>query len=327
MYRAFYSGRTEFRRLVTKVDDSLYIIGVDTLKLSGAWLQGGNSFGTTGKFGTLDNNHIDFYTNNLKRGRWTNTGNLLIGTETDNNFKLQVNGKSWFGNDINITNPAYVGDAWLRMTGDLKFSITGPQTETLNFASGNIQSTVGVLAPWFLSTNPPSQRGNYYVPVAGGFYSTTNSPGYTEVTTFHTFTTQPPLPNSGRAAQTLVEINKLVNRGSNADSTDGTETGLRILFSVTGAAYNLRALETVNGDVKLNTTNGKTSIGLDPDSGITSKLDVTGDNGYSQFRLRKKYTPTSSSDANGNVGDMSWDDNFIYIKTAEGWKRSTLSSF
>lgn len=101
---------------------------------------------------------------------------------------------------------------------------------------------------------------------------------------------------------------------------------MRILFSVTEIANNLRALETVNGDVKLNTSNGKTSIGLDTDSGITSKLDVTGDSGYNQFRLRKKYTPTGTTDQNGNVGDMSWDDNYIYIKTSDGWKRSTLAT-
>lgn len=39
------------------------------------------------------------------------------------------------------------------------------------------------------------------------------------------------------------------------------------------------------------------------------------------------YTPTSSADAVGNTGDFSWDTNYIYIKTASGWKRSALSTF
>ncbi|WP_207513816.1 hypothetical protein [Longitalea luteola] len=85
-------GRTEFRRPLAKVSDSIYLIGIDTLRLSGAWLQGGNTWGTTGYFGTRDNNHIDFYTNNTQRGRWTNAGNLLLGTTSDNGVKLQVNG-------------------------------------------------------------------------------------------------------------------------------------------------------------------------------------------------------------------------------------------
>src|SRR5688500_19314283 len=49
-------GRTEFRRGMMKVNDSIYTIGCDTLRLSVAWLQGGNTFGTTGYFGTRDNN-------------------------------------------------------------------------------------------------------------------------------------------------------------------------------------------------------------------------------------------------------------------------------
>src|SRR3954462_5637930 len=50
-------GRTEFRRGLLKITDSVYIVGGDTLKMNPC-LQGGNRFGTTGVFGTMDNNHI-----------------------------------------------------------------------------------------------------------------------------------------------------------------------------------------------------------------------------------------------------------------------------
>lgn len=59
----------------------------------------------------------------------------------------------------------------------------------------------------------------------------------------------------------------------------------------------------------------------------TDLIDINGANGYSQLRLRTAYTPTGTADANGNTGDVAWDDNYIYIKTASGWKRSTLSTF
>jgi hypothetical protein len=59
----------------------------------------------------------------------------------------------------------------------------------------------------------------------------------------------------------------------------------------------------------------------------TDLIDINGANGYSQLRLRTAYTPTGTADANGNTGDVSWDDNYIYIKTAAGWKRSALSTF
>src|SRR5882757_3048342 len=56
------NGRTIFKRGAFKLNDSLYIIGADTLNLGArAWLQGGNAFGTTGILGTLDNNHLDIY--------------------------------------------------------------------------------------------------------------------------------------------------------------------------------------------------------------------------------------------------------------------------
>jgi hypothetical protein len=458
-------GRTEFRKALTKVDDSIYVVGGDTIKLSVAWLQGGNKFGTTGLFGTLDNNHIDFITNNTKRGRWANTGNLLIGGETDygykmavngavysqyftnsttpldagdgalrlrwggpggsymdfyyqgntnrrgfissgadgrplslydqiglslsttpflsigtewptsqgtkfslttgfnstqdpmrvanlitedgltstsylrvkasgntllgegedNGNKLQVNGTGWFGNNVYISHPTYTTGigAGMGWTGDNLFQIYGgPAHESLTFGPYNvITSNVLVTAPSFYGTS--TAEANYYVPANGGVYSTANSPGNVDGTIYHKLTIAPPGAGTGNGNVTLVEINKPVNRGTE----DGLETGLRIKFTVNGTANKLRALETVNGDVRLHTTSGRTSIGLDGSSTITSRLDISGEDGYNQLRLRKKYTPTSSSDANGAEGDVSWDDNYIYIKTSSGWKRSTLSSF
>lgn len=59
----------------------------------------------------------------------------------------------------------------------------------------------------------------------------------------------------------------------------------------------------------------------------TSLLDIVSANGYSQFRMRTQYTPTSSADTNGEIGDVAWDDGYIYIKTPFGWKRTALSTF
>jgi hypothetical protein len=54
----------------------------------------------------------------------------------------------------------------------------------------------------------------------------------------------------------------------------------------------------------------------------TAKLDVNTTTGYNQLRLRTQYTPTGTSDTNGSVGDIAWDDNRLYIKTTAGWKRT-----
>jgi len=39
------------------------------------------------------------------------------------------------------------------------------------------------------------------------------------------------------------------------------------------------------------------------------------------------YTPTSSNDTSGNEGNITRDDNYLYIKTINGWKRTNLESF
>jgi len=71
-------------------------------------------------------------------------------------------------------------------------------------------------------------------------------------------------------------------------------------------------------------TNGRVGIGT---TSPTAKLDINGSTGYNQLRMRTSYTPTSSSDTNGNVGDIAWDNNYIYIKTSAGWKRAALTAF
>jgi hypothetical protein len=38
-------------------------------------------------------------------------------------------------------------------------------------------------------------------------------------------------------------------------------------------------------------------------------------------------TPSSSADTQGTVGDITSDDNYIYVKTNAGWKRAALSTF
>ena len=56
----------------------------------------------------------------------------------------------------------------------------------------------------------------------------------------------------------------------------------------------------------------------------TARLDVNGATGYDQVRMRTSYTPTSTADAHGNVGDIAWDASYVYVKTAAGWKRAAL---
>jgi hypothetical protein len=39
------------------------------------------------------------------------------------------------------------------------------------------------------------------------------------------------------------------------------------------------------------------------------------------------YTPTSSDDIKGSVGNITRNDDYLYVKTNTGWKRSNLTNF
>ena len=47
-----------------------------------------------------------------------------------------------------------------------------------------------------------------------------------------------------------------------------------------------------------------------------------------KIRMRTSYTPTAANDAHGNVGDVAWDADYIYVKTGVNqWKRAALSTW
>jgi hypothetical protein len=69
---------------------------------------------------------------------------------------------------------------------------------------------------------------------------------------------------------------------------------------------------------------GKTGVNTyDP----TAAMDVYATTGYNQVRMRTSFTPTGTADARGNVGDIAWDNSYMYVKTVAGWKRTALSTW
>jgi hypothetical protein len=59
----------------------------------------------------------------------------------------------------------------------------------------------------------------------------------------------------------------------------------------------------------------------------TSVVHIYSSDGFNQLRLQQPFTPTSSDDVRGQAGNIAWDDNYLYVKTNEGWKRVDLFTF
>ncbi|MED4586574.1 hypothetical protein P9578_27855 [Brevibacillus choshinensis] len=78
--------------------------------------------------------------------------------------------------------------------------------------------------------------------------------------------------------------------------------------------------EEMDTPFSINRSNGNVGIG---NTDATAKLDVNGD----RIRIRKSATPASSS-APGNVGEIVWDSEYLYICIAPNkWKRTELTSW
>jgi hypothetical protein len=93
-------GRTEFRKVLQNLNDNTFLIGGDTMKLSNVWLQGGNSFGSTGLLGTKDNYPLTFLQNGAEKGRIATSGNWLFNSIQDRGYLAQFNGNVWTSGTI-----------------------------------------------------------------------------------------------------------------------------------------------------------------------------------------------------------------------------------
>ena len=93
----------------------------------------------------------------------------------------------------------------------------------------------------------------------------------------------------------------------NADPTN-VHTSTKISFNIDGS--------------------NKASINSDGDLGVgttaqTSKVHIDG-TAMRQLRMGTSGGPSSNTDTSGAIGDMAYDDNYFYIKTASGWGRVQL---
>jgi len=300
------------------------------------WLLSGNPSTTPGTnfIGTTDANALVFKTNSSEAMRILSGGNIGIGT-TSPLGTFDVRGTSINLKSTSVINSIASSYDWggydeSRPTGTTNFYFGRLSVMSPNISSSSTGSLyIGSSGTAYIGTsgknysNTASAVNQAVVGLQGAVYLNTSSgtvSGAVGVSsTFANLTAGAVLTN---AYGFLFDFNNFV-------SNNGTTTNLYAFYEPTQvghtgvpAASNRWGLYLA--DPTQNYFAGSVGIGV---TSPTSSNDINGANGYNQLRLRKSYTPSSSADSNGNVGDMAWDANYIYVKTSSGWMRSSLTSF
>jgi len=122
----------------------------------------------------------------------------------------------------------------------------------------------------------------------------------------------------------LVEAIKEITSGTTSNHFLETQTILAEDNNI-DLNYNGTPETGVDGGIRVLHAKG---LGLSADLVTDSEGNWTTNNGFKPNTLTiPQYTPTSSSDMFGTLGNITRDEDYVYIKTSTGWKRANLESF
>ena len=239
------NGRTIFKRGAQSLGGGNYVFGADTLQVGtpNAWVQGGNSFGSTGILGTLDNNPLDFYSSGSQRMRLAPSGHLLIGTTTDNLYTMQLNG-SFYNNGFFTNSPDLLGA-----------NIGGSGAIRLRWGSGD-----GSFIGFYNSANT-NLRGSIASAADSRTLQVRDSVGISINTPYIVLGAEYGL--GGKVS--------VINSGSLADLTVGRETTDSVIYDLVVGNNGFVGIGTLTPSAQLCTTGSVRFAGLTQDS---TKINV-----------------------------------------------------
>lgn len=127
------------------------------------------------------------------------------------------------------------------------------------------------------------------------------------------------------AVPLIIEAIKELVNGDTSTTTTVKEINTEVIYSEDNA------IELNYGGTHETANNGgiiiKQGVSDEPNADSKLLVDEQGDWRFEPGIHVPYYTPLSSEDPAGNVGNMVRDENYFYIKTMEGWKRTGLEKF
>lgn len=282
----------------------------------------------------------------------TFTGGTLTFINGSGGTAFQVSGLSFTGGSGNCINQLYVNDIFPCVSniniqpqnaGKVFFgAVSGASGFTVDLVTEPNATRLG------LNTNTPQYTFDFYsydrrsrfyyddkssntlhqivysggsnMVLAHGVF-TNQSVGLTFGVRGATNTTYNPIGTSG---DTFI-FSSTNSKGINIITKEGGSNLDYIRFylgtTVSGASYQPHIH--INGS---GTTKGFMGIGSG-NTAPTSLVDISGDFGYRQLRLRTSYTPSASTDTNGSIGQIVWDSGFVYVRTSTQWRRASISTW
>ena len=295
-----------------------------------SFTQVGSNFTVLTQFGPAAQNYLYSYawTPTTSTGDVVDGAYLFVRDRTNTWGDLSIGGYVAIKSSGSLSRASYytvlsIGISTYQYAGTLETirMISMRAVDNSNLFSGNSQANI------FGTVSAPPE---YALPTTGSFGLYTSA--FLASSNLATnFTNQVALVSGSTPAGTWLYIGASPTSGTALSTSVGRYVG----FSGDGSSWTYYQ---VNGQSYTNASSdyfiGLTAVDGEYTAAQYSNVYLSGFNRIpthpyyrSLSHITHPITPSSTSDASGSIGDVSYDDSYFYVKTSTGWKRAALTTW